>query len=106
MSELAYDPGQMTATELEDLIRDFLAGVPDDKEAQEDIAAAGIELDQVLQIDPNDVSVRSLGGGFGGVGEAIIIAVAVMLAEKLIDHVIVPTIKRRYGANVIGKKRD
>jgi hypothetical protein len=101
VDEVKYEPGALSASQLEAAIKEFEAEVA---AGAEDIEADAEDADVSL-VDAGAIEVRHEGAGLGGVGEAIVIAVVVEGGKALIEHVIVPWIKRRYGDNAVGRRK-
>jgi hypothetical protein len=102
MTELVYEYGTLSPHELEEAFNDFLAISEPDEATREDAEAAGVALDQRNSITPNDF--KSRGGGFGGVGEALVIWAGTYAVEQLIERVFIPWLQRRSGKSAVGQR--
>lgn len=104
MIEIEYAQGALSADELQvALVSEIneLKAVP----ASQDLKLpAGLTVEDIQDIDVRDLEVHSKGGGFGGIGEAILITVVTILLERVIDQLIIPRIKRRLGSRAIGSR--
>lgn len=100
-----FDRGEMSAAEICAALPEFLVAVSGQNEAVlQDARAAGVDLGELSRAS-DSVVVRERGAGVAGVGEAILVGLAVKMAGDFIEGVFVPWLKRRFGAKALGKRQ-
>ena len=103
--EIAYDRGAFSARDLQQAVRDFFSEMDGDERIQQDAASAGIDLLGVRALGEPAIEVTSRRPGLTGVEEVIVVAIATELTAGVWRDVILPSLKRRFGGNVVGEER-
>ena len=108
MPEIAIEPDtqDVDAQDVEDALRQLFAEPDADPVALRDAESAGV-VDDFRRVTPADVRVGTEGAGFGGVGEAIVIGIAVDVGMDVLKRVVIPFLERRFGSKIIKRiKRE
>jgi hypothetical protein len=103
VSEIAYGPGEYDAEELEAIIRAEIEAVKLDANSGNLALPSGVSIDDVHSLSPDSVKVRPVAGGFAG--EAFILIFVTIIVERIVDQLIIPRIKQKYGSRAIGTKK-
>ena len=107
MPELVYAQGAYDVERIESLLKTELAEVVSAAKERRGDLPAGYSAEELASIDPNsDLSVEPSNSGFGGVGEAILIMALTILVERLVDEILIPRLKAKYGSRAIGDKKS
>jgi hypothetical protein len=105
-----YQRGTASATQLQEEIQAFWAELATDEDLQGEVRDAGLDPAEVEKLDTSQaIEVTQEGEGIDPLTVTIIVALApsaVHVLDSLWDEVIVPWIRRRRGADALGKKKD
>ena len=104
---IEYEAGTASAQELQEETAAFWRELSQSDELRGAVAAADLDLEEVQRLDPEQlIKVEQQGEGFAPVAILVVFAPAANHAlSSLWDEVVVPWIRRRRGADAIGKQK-
>jgi hypothetical protein len=99
--EIAYERGRLTVDELQDEVARLWNELQEDEELRQEARSAGIDVDQLgaSEAEP-PVRVQPAAAGFEP--GTILLIIAGVVARDVWKEIILPRLKRRWGADAIG----
>jgi hypothetical protein len=106
MTEIKYAAGEATPVEVQAQVEAFFDELRSDDKLRDEVAAAGVDPDELARGGPDAFTVRPESEGMDPVITPIIVGIGIHIGTKAWDEVILPWIKRRRGEDAIGDEED